>query len=73
MTFGGVCRGIVTGMGDPSGKGRVMVHVPGAGSAWAPVCIPFGAQGGDIAPGGTVVVAFEGGDPARPIVLGRLA
>lgn len=74
MSFNGVCLGVVVGSADPLGKGRVMVQVPGVGAAgWAPVCQPFGTRGGTIATGGTVVVAFEHGDPQRPIVLGRLA
>jgi len=73
MTFGGVCRGLVTDTIDPSAKGRVMVQIPGVGTAWAPICLPFGGQSGPTAIGGTVVVAFESGDPRRPIVLGRLA
>lgn len=63
----GVYLGVVTGGGDPTGQGRLQVSVPsiGVGPAWARVCL--GAAGRI---GGNAVVAFEAGDPARPIVLG---
>jgi hypothetical protein len=65
--LGGVYMGIVTSGGDPSGQGRLQVSVPSLGipPAWAPVC--NGASG---RVGGKAVVAFEGGDSSRPVVLG---
>ena len=74
MNLYGVYRGTVGANNDPSGRGRVKVSVPTAGvdSVWAPVCLPAGAATASIHVGATVVVAFEGGDPGYPIVLGRL-
>ncbi len=73
MSINGVCIGVVVGSLDPQNKGRVMVQVPGVGAAgWAPVCQPLGGSSGGAVVGGKVVVAFEHGDPQRPIVLGRL-
>jgi uncharacterized protein involved in type VI secretion and phage assembly len=59
--------------------GRVKVDVrgvqsgPGSGG-WALVCLPAAAgHFAKVQTGATVIVAFEGGDPAYPIVLGRVA
>ncbi|HLX44879.1 MAG TPA: phage baseplate assembly protein V [Bryobacteraceae bacterium] len=68
--LGGVYMGVVVGGGDPGGQGRLQVSVPsiGVGPTWAPVC-----NGGRGRVGGKAVIAFEAGDPDRPIVLGFLA
>ncbi len=70
----GVYRGMVVNSGDPMKAGRVQVQVPSAGlsATWAPVCVSGAPGGPSIQPGAKVVVAFEGGDPSFPIVLGRL-
>lgn len=71
----GVYMGTVVNNVDPTGKGRAMVRISaivGGQSAWAQVCRPFGATGGAVPTGGNVVVAFEGGDLERPIVLGAI-
>jgi uncharacterized protein involved in type VI secretion and phage assembly len=74
MNLYGVYRGTVTANGDPQGRGRVQVSVPEAGidSIWAPGCLPAGGHTASIHMGSTVIVSFETGDPAYPIVLGRL-
>jgi hypothetical protein len=64
----------VTGVDDPRQRGRVEVTVPAVtreSLGWAIVL----AQGGrpfTPAPGDEVMVAFEAGDLALPIVLGTL-
>lgn len=74
--FFGVYRGVVLNAVDPGAAGRVQVRVPsvfGAENAWAPVCTAFGAGTTSAATiGSDVCVAFEAGDPARPVVLGAL-
>jgi len=70
MNLGGVYVAIVLGGGDPTQQGRLQVSVPsvGIGPQWAPVC-----NGGAGRVGGKAVVAFEGGDPRSPIILGFIA
>ena len=73
----GVFLGVVTNTMDPTQKRRVQLNIPslfgGQGSGWALVCLPPGANAGSdlYRVGDKVVVAFESGDPDRPIVLGK--
>jgi uncharacterized protein involved in type VI secretion and phage assembly len=62
---------------DPEGQARLKVHLVGLDiELWAPCLIPAGGPGyGAVLvprPGETVAVAFVGGDPDGPIVLGAL-
>jgi len=79
----GVYRGQVYSNEDPQSSGRVQVSLPFLGSMmWALVASPTepcradeedtAAPSDKIQPGDMVVVAFEGGDPSHPIVIGRL-
>lgn len=62
---------------DPMSLNRVRVRLAGLGlELWAPVLIPGGGAGYGVAltprRGETVAVAFPGGDPAHPLVLGAI-
>jgi hypothetical protein len=73
-TYSGIYRGVVMNASDPQNNGRVQVHVAavaGLSVQWAPVC-RSGNSAWRMQPGATVVVAFEGGSPDRPIVLGQI-
>jgi len=74
MAYYGVYLGVVPDNNDPEQSGRVQIRVPSLGStAWALVASPVGSiNTGKIQSGATVVVAFERGDPSRPVVLGRV-
>ena len=74
MAYFGVYIGVVSAAGDPQQAGRVQVRVPALGTTeWAVVSTPIGAvSSGNVMPGANVVVAFERGDPGRPVVLGRV-
>ena len=76
--FFGLYRGVVTSSSDPTMQGRVQVRVPavaGVGTTWAPVVQPIGgsatAMSAPVDLGSDVWVMFEGGDAARPVVLGK--
>ena len=78
----GVYTGIVTNVQDPDGQGRVRIKLPWSEGAnavyetWARLAVPMaGHQRGlwlvpDV--GDEVVVAFQGGDPSSPVVIGSL-
>lgn len=78
--LGGIIVGIVTNIDDPDKKGRVRVRFPGLDdqqqSDWARVSsIAAGnGRGSSIRPevNDEVLIAFEGGDLRKPIVLGSL-
>ena len=73
MRLPGVYRGVVTDARDPGHRARVKVEVPvvGGEAIWAPV-LRHGSRAFVPDPGDAVVVAFEAGDPALPIVIGTL-
>lgn len=70
-------RGRVIDTRDPRLAGRVRVEVPALGSAtgtdFCPLCRPYTERDWpQVRPGIRVVMSFEGGDVARPVVLGAL-
>jgi len=73
----GVMIGIITDAMDPMGRGRVRLRIPampGADSAWALTCVPFGGPAAAKPKvSDQVVIAFENGDSSRLVVLGKLA
>ena len=72
--YGGVYVGTVIDSDDPMSSGRARVSVPAIGidGSWAPVCRVAGAPFAGISVGARVVVAFEGGDPTHPVILGQI-
>ncbi|MCC6617079.1 MAG: type IV secretion protein Rhs [Anaerolineae bacterium] len=77
--FYGVCPARVTNNLDPLGQGRVSIIIPMLGDTsglWARVAVPFAGnnRGTWLIPDvdDEVLIAFESGDPARPIVIGAL-
>ena len=74
MVYYGLYRGTVLDSNDPMGVGRVMVSVPALGlESWALVATPPAAgASAKFQIGATVILAFEGGDAARPVVLGQV-
>jgi uncharacterized protein involved in type VI secretion and phage assembly len=74
-SFPGVYRAVVTDAQDPQQRGRVEIEVPEVSAqqrSWAPVLAPGRATFAGPERGDAVLVAFEAGDPDRPVVLGLL-
>jgi phage baseplate assembly protein V len=72
----GVYRAVVTDSRDPEQRGRVRVRLESEQEAWAELATLLAGDGYGTwfhpEPGDEVLVAFEGGDPRRPYVLGAL-
>lgn len=72
----GVYRAVVTDGGDPEKGGRVRVRLESGQEGWAELATLLAGDGYGTwfhpEPGDEVLVAFEGGDPRRPYVLGAL-
>ena len=70
-------RAEIVDVADPQNSGRVLLRAPALGEdwrAWARVLRPNGAANPAVFRQGDVVfIAFEGGDPELPVVLGALA
>ena len=73
MPYFGVYRGRLTDVTELASAGRVRVSVPAVGvtGAVAPVVYSCTAAWA-LQVGGQVIVAFEGGDTQRPVVLGQV-
>jgi phage baseplate assembly protein V len=72
----GVYRAVVTDTRDPEERGRVKVRLPTGQEAWAELATLLAGDGYGTwfrpDPEDEVLVAFEGGDPRRPYVVGAL-
>lgn len=76
----GVAAAIVTQNRDPEEKGRIRIRYPWLReeneSGWARIALPYAGDGRGLyllpEVGDEVVVAFEEGDPDRPVVVGSL-
>jgi phage baseplate assembly protein V len=72
----GVHRAVVTDNRDPEGRGRVGVRLESGQEAWAELATLVAGDGYGTwflpDPEDEVLVAFEGGNPRRPYVLGAL-
>ncbi len=69
----GLYRAVVVGSADPERRGRIQVRVPevlGEATVWAEGCVPPGGESTGPNLEAIVWVAFEAGDPARPVWLG---
>ncbi len=74
VTACGVYAGIVVDDLDPWQRHRLQLRVPeltGDLATWAMACLPPGSSTELPVVGDPVWVAFEGGDPSRPVWLGR--
>lgn len=70
----GVHRGVVVDNVDPLVQQRLFVRVPdvtGDAASWAAACVPVPGSSQVPGLGDQVWVAFEAGDPLRPVWLGR--
>jgi phage baseplate assembly protein V len=72
----GVAVAIVTNNNDPERLARVRIVTSSKNEAWARVAAPMAGTGRGVQflpeVGDEVLIAFEGGDPRRPFVLGGL-
>ena len=74
----GVKIAAVAEIKDPLGKGRVQIRFPAMASQtqeWARVVTSLSGAttiGPQLEVGDQVLLAFEGGDPTRPFVIGKL-
>jgi phage baseplate assembly protein V len=76
MTRYGVYRAVVVDSTDPEERGRLRVRLDSGQEAWAELATLLAGDGYGTwfcpEPEDEVLVAFEGGDPRRPYVLGAL-